>query len=289
MSAAHGPPGMTVLPLGVGGAFTARYFHSSMLVSCGGATILIDAPSPLHRILAEAGHSAGMDLSIDRIDAIILTHLHGDHCNGLEEIGLWRRHVSGAPPPRLFALPEVAAVLWEHRLVAAMGRPGSTDRDAPRLADFFDLHPVEPGHSVEVTPGGPTLEVRRTCHFVPCCGFRLTGGGASLGYSGDTVFDQGLIDFLASCDLVVHESGSGEGHTPIANLLAQPAELRRRMRLIHYPDDFDASTSPIALLRQGIPEVVAKGSVGVPPAPGAEKASGNPGSWRGAGGTPTLR
>lgn len=40
-------------------------------------------------------------------------------------------------------------------------------------------------------------------------------------------------------------------HTPYEKLAALPAELRARMRLIHYPDDFDTSASVIEPLAQG--------------------------------------
>jgi hypothetical protein len=40
-------------------------------------------------------------------------------------------------------------------------------------------------------------------------------------------------------------------HTPYARLAALPAALRAKMRLIHYPDEFDVETSAIEPLRQG--------------------------------------
>ena len=40
-------------------------------------------------------------------------------------------------------------------------------------------------------------------------------------------------------------------HTPYELLAALPAELRAKMRLIHYPDDFDLNASAIEPLRQG--------------------------------------
>jgi hypothetical protein len=40
-------------------------------------------------------------------------------------------------------------------------------------------------------------------------------------------------------------------HTPYEKLAALPASLRSKMRLTHYPDDFDAVSSVIEPLRQG--------------------------------------
>ena len=89
---------------------------------------------------------------------------------------------------------------------------------------------------------------------MPTTAFRITAGGRSLGFSADTAFDPTLIDWLAPCDLIVHEAttpGHTGMHTPYEKLAALPAELRARMRLTHLPDDFDAASSVIEVLRQG--------------------------------------
>ena len=66
----------------------------------------------------------------------------------------------------------------------------------------------------------------------------------------DTAFDEGLIKWLSEADLMIHETNYGV-HTPYEKLAALPAELRARMRLIHYPDDFDTGASVIEPLAQG--------------------------------------
>jgi hypothetical protein len=40
-------------------------------------------------------------------------------------------------------------------------------------------------------------------------------------------------------------------HTPYANLAALPQSLRAKMRLTHYPDEFEVDKSAIEVLRQG--------------------------------------
>ncbi|HEY8427763.1 MAG TPA: hypothetical protein VIL20_05285, partial [Sandaracinaceae bacterium] len=87
-------------------------------------------------------------------------------------------------------------------------------------------------------------------HHIPTTAFRIRAGGRTLGYSADTAFDPSLIAWLAEADLVVHETNYGI-HTPYASLATLPAELRAKMRLIHYPDDFDLAASRIEPLVQG--------------------------------------
>ena len=50
--------------------------------------------------------------------------------------------------------------------------------------------------------------------------------------------------------LIVHETNYGV-HTPYEKLAALPARVRQKMRLIHYPDDFDVAASSLEVLEQG--------------------------------------
>lgn len=60
-----------------------------------------------------------------------------------------------------------------------------------------------------------------------------------------------MLVLLGRTDLIVHETNHGV-HTPCAELARLPAELREKMRPIHYPDDFDRAASVIAPLEQGV-------------------------------------
>ena len=75
--------------------------------------------------------------------------------------------------------------------------------------------------------------------------------GRTLGYSADTAFDPDLISFLSAADLIIHETNFGPAHTPYSSLAALPAELRSKMRLVHYPDSFDLASSNITPLLEG--------------------------------------
>ena len=101
-----------------------------------------------------------------------------------------------------------------------------------------------------MTCGPFAIESRKTIHHVPTTALRVRAAGRSLGHSADTAFDEGLIAWLAEADLVVHETNYGI-HTPYEKLAALPEEVRRKMRLIHYPDDFDLPSSVIEPLREG--------------------------------------
>jgi ribonuclease BN (tRNA processing enzyme) len=88
-------------------------------------------------------------------------------------------------------------------------------------------------------------------HHVPTSALFIEAAGRTLGYSADTAFDPELIAFLEPADLVIHETNLGPAHTPYAALAQLPAELRAKMRLIHYMDGFDCAASSITCLCEG--------------------------------------
>ena len=118
------------------------------------------------------------------------------------------------------------------------------------LLDYCDRTDLLRG----VTQLGPLrIERRFTRHHIPTTALRVSLAGRArplLGYSADTAFDPDLIDWLAEADLIVHETNYGT-HTPLSSLLLLPAELRDRMRLIHYPDGLQPASCPITCLREG--------------------------------------
>lgn len=242
---------MKVLILGVGDAFTKLSFGSSAVIAAPQGFVLIDCPDLIHRAMHEACASSGWTVDALQTDDIILTHLHGDHCNGLESLGFMRRVRSltdpAVRPARLHTTAAVADRLWE-RLGPAMDAGFGTSSGST-LDDYFDVHLLEPGGAARVA--GLTVQCRMTHHPVPTIGLLVSDGDATLGWSGDTAFEAEHVAWLAAADLIVHECNLGAAHTPIAALQALPDEIRARMRLIHLPDEFDRSVTDIAPLRAG--------------------------------------
>lgn len=243
---------MRVLILGVGDAFTERGFGTSALVEGPDGFLLLDCPDLIHRALLESTRAVGWRATSDQIHDIIITHLHGDHCNGLESFGFARlvsRLQSRVPDrPRLHTHPEAAARVWE-RLAPAMDAPLTHGAPKSTLADYYDLRVFDPGRPVTIA--GLTVEARRTIHPVPAIGLKISDGRSTLGWSGDTVFEQAHIDWLSSADVIVHEANIGPAHTQIELLNALPDAIRRKMRVTHIVDGFDQSSTDIPVLRVG--------------------------------------
>jgi ribonuclease BN (tRNA processing enzyme) len=247
---------LRLLPLGVGDAFSARYYSSCVALEADGAWLLIDCPHPIRKILREASATAGVTLDVEHLLAVVVTHLHADHSSGLEGLGFYAQYVLRRRMP-LLVHPRVSARLWDGHLAAgmeaAMLKPGEPPA-IRRLGDFFDLVALSDADAVQVGPFA--VLCRPTIHTVPTTALQIRSLDRCLGYSADTAFDTDLIDWLAAADLIVHEAGAGLLHTPYDDLAGLPAALRKKMRLIHYPDTFDPEASVIEPLRQGRCELV---------------------------------
>ncbi len=238
------------VPLGVGDAFSARWYSSCLALEHEGRFILVDCPHPIRKMLREAGERIGEPLDLDRVDGVALTHLHADHVSGLEGYGYYSFFVLHKKA-KLLVHPSVRERLWDGCLAAGMehlGVPGTEHARRTTLEDFFDV--IEVSESAPAELGPFRIECRPTRHHIPTTAFRIRAAGASLGYSADTSFDPSLLKWLAEADVVVHETNYGV-HTPYSSLAALDVELRNRMRLIHYPDDFDLAGSAIEALEQG--------------------------------------
>lgn len=132
--------------------------------------------------------------------AVLLSHLHADHCLDLPGLLVWRRFG-----------PESArggrAVLYGpagtgYRIGAASSEiPGEIDD----ISDAVDLHTWVPGSEVRI--GRVTVRAERVCHPPDSYGMRLTfDDGAVLAYSGDTAMCDEVIELARDADLFLCEA-----------------------------------------------------------------------------------
>lgn len=75
--------------------------RSSILVETGGERVLVDCGPDLRQQLLGA--------QIGRLDSVIVTHAHGDHCHGIDELRPISQAIGGPVP--LYARPDVLAEL----------------------------------------------------------------------------------------------------------------------------------------------------------------------------------
>lgn len=190
------------------------------------------------RVLLDCGASTPVALKVRKvdfntIDGIVLTHLHGDHF--------------GALP---FLMLESQFHLQRTRPLTVIGPPGTRERVLAAMEVFFPLSSQNdwrfPFWIGEVTPGVPVEQLGfgiRTVEVVhqsgaPSTAVRLTDGGKSLVYSGDTEWTDALIPISDGADLFIMEcydySRSLPGHTSFATLKEKRASLKaKRIMITH--------------------------------------------------------
>jgi ribonuclease BN (tRNA processing enzyme) len=211
--------------LGSGGRFQAclavRTGPDQVLVDCGASSLV-------------AMRRFGVDPTA--VDAVIVSHLHGDHFGGLPFLVLAGQFGRRTRPLRIAGPPGVEA-----RVQAAMEVlfPGSSTLARRFALEFVDLCPGRATRigALDVIP----FEVAHPSG-APALALRVAAGGRVLAYSGDTAWTETLLDVARDADLFVCEAYFYEKvvphHLDYPTLLAHRDRLGcRRLVLTHMSED----------------------------------------------------
>jgi ribonuclease BN (tRNA processing enzyme) len=136
------------------------------------------------------------------VDAVYISHLHADHCIDLVAYSYARRYHPGGVPPRL---PVYGPAGTGKRICQAFEEPPAGD-----LLDVFDFREVPVG---TMTIGPFEVTTVRSNHPVECHSMRLTAGGRSLTYSGDTGECPDLVELARGTDLFLCEASWADSDT----------------------------------------------------------------------------
>jgi ribonuclease BN (tRNA processing enzyme) len=155
------------------------------------------------RLLLDLGNGAFGPLQAvadpGSVDAVFLSHLHADHCLDVAPFVVWHRY-SGRSSGR--RVPLFAPAGADRRLALAY------DGDGAALTDVFDFTVVTPG---SFTIGPFAVETARTAHPLECHAVRLTAGGRSLVYTGDTGPCDRVVDLARGADVLLAEAAHPPG------------------------------------------------------------------------------
>ena len=213
------------------------------------------------RVLLDLGNGALGQLHryVDplQVDAVLVSHLHADHCLDLCGFYVMRKYHPTGPQPQI--------PVW------------GPDGTAERMARAYDL-PDEPGMSEEfdfrVYDGpleiGPFLvEPHQVVHPVTAFALRVTADDRTLVYSGDTGPCTALDDAAAGAHLLLAEASFQTGDDNPPDLHLTGADCGRtaakagveRLVLTHVPPWHDAARAeaeardewdgPVELARAG--------------------------------------
>jgi ribonuclease BN (tRNA processing enzyme) len=229
---------MKVFILGVGDAFTAVNYNTCFIVqSEDGFNLAVECPHPYLRILHDAKKINNEIPEIKDVNNFIITHLHSDHCSGLETIGFYKKFVD--KEDLNLTMTWNNHIQHEQMIIPGMGTSLIDGKIIKTYGfEYFKYNHMGFGRKEpHMSKCGPfIIECNPTEHYVPAQALLITEGNKTLGFSGDTKFDPGLIEWLNKADFILHETGPAPGHTPLENLVALPSEIKRKIRLIHYSD-----------------------------------------------------
>ena len=217
---------------------------SGYLVATDAAKILLDCGPGIATAL-------GAVAAPDELAAVIVSHLHLDHCYDLLPLG--KSLLAGALRyPRAGAAPQDWADINAVPLhvpagsAAVLGRlaalfPVATAPVLDRAFELaFDVREYEPG--TRFTVGDMTVSLHELRHSAPNCGIRIESPDGCLAYTGDTGVAPGLLPLAAGTDLLLAEATlTATDHGPHGHLSAADAARAARdagaqaLVLTHFP------------------------------------------------------
>ncbi len=234
MSATSGAAALTVTFLGTGDPFASGgRMQSAVLLDAGSSgRVLLDCGATTLLALAHAA------IDPDRIDAVLISHFHGDHFGGLPLLVLdLAANRGGGRPSRLRPLTIAGPAGTAQRLREAMAlfrwEGAFTAAERRNLLRFGALRPGE-----RTSIGPLQVEPFAAVHTPEALMFRLALAGRTIAYSGDTAWTEAIVPLSAGADLFICQcytfSVPQQTMLSHAELLAQRDRLNcRRIVLTH--------------------------------------------------------
>ena len=188
----------------------------------GERTLLLDCGYSVPRAFWQVSRDPSL------LDAITITHRHGDHTFGLPGLLLWMRERGRTDPLRIFAGAETARILAE---VIELAYPG--------LLANASMYPVDIVPVLEQVEIGPVaLRLAESDHGAVNHAVRIEEGGHAVCYSGDGGMTDETRALYQGAELLVHEcydeAPRTSGHANARELIAEARELGvGRLALVH--------------------------------------------------------
>ncbi|MBL7493599.1 MBL fold metallo-hydrolase [Frankia sp. AgB1.9] len=190
---------------------------SSYMVSTGSARILLDCGPGAATALSSIAHPSDLD-------AIIISHLHADHCYDLLTLGKTLLAGRLRDPARFPTLRDAALNEWppvplyvpkggRARLeILASAFPVPSFPMLDRSFDVaFDVHEYEPADAFTV--GDCKIIMHSLNHSLPNCGTRIESPEGSFAFTGDTAATPDLVPLAQNVDLFLSEATLEEPDT----------------------------------------------------------------------------
>ncbi len=244
-----------IIALGTGSAFTMMNYQTNYVIN-------ITKNGKINRLLVDCGSDIrfslrDQDLSYLDIDALFVSHAHGDHAAGIDYIAFptyfdGRYHTNRMPTPDwkgpkikpvLFTERQLMKDLWDHSWRGSL--EGLEGVDAT-LDTYFDTRPVNINDSFEFA--GMKFDIVQSIHIsakyalVSSFGLMFTDNGNRIYITSDCQFSpiSSMLAYYAESDIIIHDCETmykSGVHAHYDELKTLKPEIKAKMRLIHYQDN----------------------------------------------------
>ena len=206
--------------------------------ACSG--YLVDAAE--FALLLDCGHGVPATLRRvrDRVDAVVLSHMHPDHFFGLIP---WAYALTLAPRAERRGRPRLMLPPGGRELLSVLDDLLSTNG---LLEDAFAIESYEPELPLELGP--LTLSFRPVPHFVPTWAIAVEHRGRRLVYGADCGISDALVAFASGADVALLESTLSDPHPEGSRYHLSAREAGEHARaagaarlvLTHFSDELDS-------------------------------------------------
>ena len=206
---------LDLLFLGSGNAFASGRYWGSFLLN---ERYLFEASPVILPHLKRSG------VALEEIEAVFVSHFHGDHLFGLPFLLL--EYAELTPRSKELTIIGPPGIQERVRTVTEAGFPNVMSKERSYRETYVELR-----DGLEGEVGGLTYIARSVTHVpgLECFGFRAQVAGRTIAYSGDSVLCDPLLELAEGADLFVVECSCWEGGCGPHLGPEEIRELRRRL------------------------------------------------------------
>lgn len=224
---------MQLTIIGCGDAFgSGGRFNTCFMLETAKATLLVDCGASTMTALN------AQKIDTNRIDAVVLSHLHGDHFGGLPFLLLHAQFLARREKPLTIAGPPGTRERVDALLEACF--PKSKTGIKWRFA--WQVQEIAVGVATDVL--GHSVTSTEVVHQsgAPSTALRIADGDRTFAYSGDTEWTEALLPVARDADLFICEcyayAGSKmTGHMSWEILKPRLGDLRAKRTMITHMND----------------------------------------------------
>jgi glyoxylase-like metal-dependent hydrolase (beta-lactamase superfamily II) len=234
---------MKITFLGTGSAFNHANKNNAAILEFNDTNLLVDCGHTVPTAIDSAIEN-GLNIKLENINNIFITHMHGDHIYGLEEIAFKNRFLYNNRKINLFIPREIYSLFKVY--FESTTKYSSDSEGKPitlTLEDYFNVKQVSGWFKIN----GEMFVVEKTDHIPGASAFRLIG--EKFIYTGDTqLIDWDQLD-INGIEYIFHDTQlskyGNDVHATLPDILNLPEEIRSKIYCMHYGNDIETHRTEI--------------------------------------------